>query len=267
MVAMRVSFFFEQGPYGWSESVHNLGASYTQVAIPAFALRDARLALLPGSAKLTYLRISDDEAPRDSVLLNEFAANVGLSPVPNSDPTFTSNLIRISASSRVRRALYMRPAFLGEGSNGDRVVNDPQWLNRYPAWRNQLLDAANGWAVRFWADSDTGLNVQGVDNSTGNLVINIPGAGLAVDTSFKLRNFSANVRLNGQYRITAKTGDLYTVTPNKLAGQTILVYAMGKAFTTSRAMLPVTGCTFVRTTSRKTGRPFASPRGRRGRVR
>lgn len=266
MPAMRVSFFFEQGAYGWSESLHNLGASYTQVVLPTNTLRDARLALLPGSAKLSYLRISDDESFRDSILLNEAAASQSLSTVPNSDPTFTANLIRISASPKVRRSLYMRPAFQGEGSNGDRVVNDPQWLTRYTLWRNLLLDSAQGWAVRFFADSDTGLNIESVTNNTGALVFNIPGAGLAVDSFFKARNFSANVKINGTYRIIAKTGDLYTVTPNKLAGATILIYSYGKAFTTARALLPVTGVTYIRTTSRKTGRPFASPRGRRGRV-
>lgn len=268
MPMMKVTYFFQQNRYGWSESIHNLGATYDAVVAPAAQLRDARIALLPSTAKITYIRISNDLDFRDSVLINE-KLGVGAQAIEASDPTFTACLLRLTAGPTIRRSLYMRPAEFGEGEDGDSIVNQVTWLAAFQAWRSQILNLTNQWAIRTKSTSIDGLQIQTAENTIPGLKVTIPGHTFTNGSLVTIRGFKgATHKINGTYKVASVAGDVVTMN-RSLAGSYAVIAATiwGLAFSSDVSLQQIVGCSAIRVVSRKTGRPFDSPRGRKSRVR
>ena len=267
MPMFRVSYFFEQGQWGWSESVHNLNTSYNAVAADAANLRDARINMLPPSAQLAYIRISDDLVFRDSTLISEKASSPGARAIEFSDPTFAAYLIRMYSSPTVRRSMYVRPVAAGDGQDGDRVVNSALWLGAYNTWKGLLQNEATGWAIKSQTVAGVGQIVTGLSLTGTTLSIIAPGAMWAVGQKIKLQGFKTNPNVNGSYTIIATpAADSFTLSPN-LAADTLEITKHGFAFAWSYTLSKIASVSVIRITSRKTGRPFDSPRGRSGTAR
>lgn len=267
MPMYRVSYFFQQGAFGWSESIHNLQTSLSAVTAEAGALRDARIAMLPPSCTLSYIRISDDLVFRDSVLINENPSSPGTRAIEDSEPPFTAALCRIFASPTVRRSIYLRPVSSQEGINGDRKIDSTGWLSAFNPWRSLLVSESTGWAIKYKAVAPVGFLVNGFTVSDKRLTVQAPGATFAIGQRIQLRGFKSVSKVDGQYRVTAiPSAANFTLDP-LLAVDDPEVTQYGAAFDFAPQLAKITGVNPIRVTSRKTGRPFDSPRGRSGIVR
>ena len=262
----RVTYFFTMGQWGWSESVDNSGNDQFVVTQPARILRDARAKMLPPSCKMNYIRISKIDNVRDSVLINETPSGTSSAFVPSADPAFTAALVRLFASPTSKRAIYMRPCGLGEGIDGDRVVDDSAWLNGFRTWASALADSASGWVVRSKVTDPGGLTVTSVINQLGGLEITVPGNTVSVGDTVTLRKFQSTPNINGLWTVKTVAASIITMSKHPNPSVDVIVDAWGLMSPTVISFNPIISASVIRVTSRKTGRPFASPVGRRRRA-
>ena len=267
MAMLRCTFFFTQGRYGWSEHYHNLASTHAAVAALAVELRNNRLAMIPPTAQLTYQRISDDDPPRDSSVIGG-APWLGQSgTIEASDAAFTANLIRFSSGVLKRRNIYLRPAPFGEGKDSDQIINGPGFFNAYNFWKATLIEEANGWAIKNIVSPGQGSFVSAVGQNTDFLQVSVPGLALIVGARVRLSGFKSPVPINGYYKYAGSGGgdvkNLIPPVPGFVGGVT----KFGILKEVTYALSQITDVQAIRTVSRKTGRPFDSPRGRSPTVR
>lgn len=260
MVRMRVTLFMQQGNYGWSEHYMNSNSTFDGVAAAAATLRDVRVRMLPPSARITYIRISDDDDFRDSLLISEASSTGSASEIVDSASAFTACLIRIFATPKIRKSMYIRPAQVLEGVNSDRVLDAPTWISGFNPWRN-LLIGASGWSINSMVRTGPKVPIQEIVGSGNYTQIEALGLTLAVDDRVVIQGVTQIKGYNGIYKVRATAaGDIYTLLPKRPLGNA--VSSQGFAQKVVPTLFPIAGVSPIRVVSRRTGRPFDSPRGK-----
>lgn len=150
MPLIRATFFFkDSGGYGWTETIHNAGADLTTVLPRALSLATTRRNMLGSTARLTFIRVSDDEVKRDSRVIQiptgDQTARLG--PDASSDIANTALVVRMETASPVkRRTLSMRGIPDGTVSNAGQYTPDGNFSNTFMLWESKLK--TDGWSIR-----------------------------------------------------------------------------------------------------------------------
>lgn len=266
MPLYRVQWFMQLGPYGWSEHLHSTKQSLAEVATEAETLTPFRLKMLPRQARITYIRISDDLTFRDSSLIDENAAGQGLAssqPILNSTAVETCALLRITAGTRLRRSMFLRPVPDAVGDNGVRTITNSAFLAAFGVWRAYVQDPARGWAIKGLDPTLPDLQIVAISAPGAPRVFTTVGAhGLSVGMIVRFRGpWDFGFSLSGVFKVaTAPTNFSFTVEEAAPIPGTYL--GGGFVRRVSRSVFQIQSAFILRVSFRDTGRPFDSPRGR-----
>lgn len=267
---VKVTAFFEMGKWGWSEVYYNLvdiadAASVTR----AQALMTARRNGLPSAAVHTATRISNPE------LRGSVRPLAGQGPgiatwSPTVDWAWSAILAReATQSTHINGRVFLRP---GPETPGTTGVPDPSFIP--PAvflsltpWRTELTFAAAQWVVRGLSTTRPRVDiVGGTLTGTSGTVTTFAAHGILAGELFRISGAPnpPGRCLNGLYRATSiPTTDSVAFTvptgPNVTFGSG--GYVRGQLYVYAQ----IQEVSLAKMVSRRTGRPFDQPRGRRSR--
>lgn len=265
MAVIRATFFFEDvNKHGWSETIHNLAADLTTAKTRANNLMRHRRNCLGSSARITYIRVSDDLVKRDSeVIINPVGDQLSrVGPATQADIANTSLVVRIQANPLARRTLYMRGIPDDCVTNSGQYSPSPSFVNAFDSWAFSLIQ--DQWACRSRDGTTPRHNITSVtqDAVTG-LVTLTTGTphGVVMGVPFVIRGVKVGTALNGTWLPVAIVDTdtlriiLKTILPAGVNQGTIALLGY--------TLAPIIDAKVVRVSHRISGRPFDSPRGRR----
>lgn len=268
---VRLTMFFEQGKYGWTETFYLPNSTLSDALTKGFILRERRRNLLGANATIKALRVSDDAFFRDS-LLQTVPSDLGngLLTWGNSDPAFTALLWRLEGGERHRRQLYMRGV-------PDEVIQIPDPPVFRPAYQ-KVLDAyileikTGAWAFKIIQVPPTvpAIAVANFVNSDPPVVTTGVNHGYATGDNVLIRGVvgfetGAGRNANGRWYV-----NVLTVQSFEIKGRPIPVGSYlsgGTCVKRVYGLVDISNAEVVRIAKRSTGRPFDSPVGRRRKAR
>jgi hypothetical protein len=261
MPLMRITFFYEQGENGWSESLHSTATDTPTLIALALGYSNQRMAFSSPETVMTHIRISDDQVFRDAILDPVPLPRTGqFKPNNGAEAPWVAFDLRLQANPQVTRSLFVRgfPAGQIDGNlpsftpafntlyaryvqyiaqNAFGIKNKDRSQVKQPIYTVSLAGVVNmSVPVAFLANGDT-VQILGVPRSVVPkrfyTVIN-----LVDQSNFQLRGYAGPALTHqGYFRRIA-----YTILP-----------------------INFTATDFV--TKRGVGRPFGVQRGRRAVVR
>lgn len=275
MAVWKISLLFNQGRAGWSESWYSddtVGANPEQVA-PALLV--ARNKLCGSGAYAEAYRITDTErlgnvtvsstgfAVETSALAVDVASNIVLAQVTNG--------------TKYRRPVYLR------GVPDEWIVRSDTRMEVEPSPDarlafNSFLNFLIGEKIGFRTYSREGALGDGVDigrwSETAGLGLTFKCAGLAAVAGDRvmIRRVKGAVpadarKVNRSWYPVALGGDEYALPLSAEDVPSFAALAGGKAYIRRSIFRAVVAGSLVRIASRKIGRAFFAPRGRRSRGR
>lgn len=265
MPLLKATFFFEDDAgYGWSEGHYNTAGDRTACMDAAKTLLPIRVRLLGLGSRLTFIRVSDELVPGDSLPY----------PVPPGDQSPAGNhsdshdiantclLVRIDGNeARARRSLYLRGFDDKYVANG-RFAPDSGFTSRFNAWKNALK--ADGWAVKYKSLFIIPHNINTLvqDPATGRVTVTTFDAhGLVQGDGAVLTRNKGIGAPNGTFPVIGVPSPTsFVINWNRLMG---FITAAGRVVKMDHALSPVNNLYVVRAGKRSSGRPLGSPRGRR----
>lgn len=285
-MACKVTFTFEIGPYGWSESYFHAGEDPAAIGFDVAALELVRAPLLGIGALLTSTHTSNVDRERDAVVTT---GNIGpgdnaelkVDGVSNTDADmpWSGILVEMRNSPSKKGHIFMRgvPDFILQGV--------PPRLKLTEAWKAGFLKYAtilkNGvWSIQLQklppAQPSPAI-VSFTKPGGGNLLMTFAAApGWATgDTVFIYKGTqtgAADFRLpTEEYKIAKVSDTTFTLDKSgvKYAGVGAdgaeLKYAANsaKARKVEFQYLPITAVKELRPVQRRTGRPFGGQVGRK----
>lgn len=296
MPMAKVTFFYEYGSYGWSESLwHTYTSDLIECSTDAEAYGAARAKISGAGVYLAAMRFSDDIIYRDSKFDPQsfYTANPGVpgptSPVPNAvqvvgqvggESTPPANpydavQIRMEGGSLYRREMMVRGLPQSIMSVNFGPVIQGVYAQAFTAWTNLFL---RNWLFR--AKDRAGnhaLNpVVGIVAPAGGLPGGaiVPNVVVAVGNQVQLLGFRGLRGIRGRYYVQS------IAAPGGVGGPYSVVYLNGLSsgneanvngfiqMLTTQPGVPqpsyqaITAVRVIGQTHRKTGRPFEGHRGR-----
>jgi len=279
----RLTIFFEDGKYGWSES-HFYRAPVTdlhQVINDGVILARARADLLGTGPTINELRASFDDVFRDSFInvfnpplqTTLFAGGGSVPPEVTSDLPYSVTLLRLESGANYRRSLYLSGV-------PDAYQLDPnaqygaQWETNFGLWADQLADDPVNQTTGLWGFKALQRPPDVPTFPITGITFGLPTIITAVGNTFTVGQ-RIHIRLvkqtpkkpsvNGFWYVLAKTGDQVTLANSSFAGEAYLGGGIVYDAQTY-AIKPYTDVRIVRETHRKRGRPFDCPHGRLART-
>jgi hypothetical protein len=269
MPIIRASFFYvDDRGAGWSESYHNTLTTLAGVLTQAKSLLPLRVALLGGSSALQFVRVSDDEQKRDSQIFR-VPSNQQRSTtykLNGSDPGNTSLPVRLDATDKVRRTVYMRglPDVLVQ--DGGFWAPDGTWVGAWNLYLAELI--GKGWAIKARTALVAPVNVTGALQTLPGGVVTVTTAaahGLVQGDYATISGVQGAKIINGTFAVVGPTTG--TTFPIQLNSIMPAYTGLGTVNKLAYSLKSIAGGSYPLTVSeRKAGRPFSSPRGRRGKV-
>lgn len=251
---LKCTAFFTLGNAGWSETWFRDGTALVAARNSLQTLVSLRMRLCHSSVTCIGLRVSDTDNP---VIFTVLPVNIVGSATGNRDITNAALFWNAVGVNFSRRQIVTR------GQPDQQILNGlyqgvPPFDTDANAWANQILSDA--WCIR-------------VQSRTPNPIVD--GAG--VDAAGVLTTFASQTWLVGQtlkffrtkdtlgravsgtWKIVASTDDTHFTLRGWTAGRVV-----AKPRVRRYVLVPeqVAQITINRASSRKTGRPFGSPRGR-----
>lgn len=270
----HVTFFFEDSKYGWSETLWDPTASATPEALQATALAyvNARLALLSPNCQLTYFRVSFAQRRGASYLVGvNRGGNISggkTGPVNIfSDRPYSVVLLRLTTDTGYRKSIYM------SGFPDDCIIDTPPYFDpggapgvgAALAKLTTILKASWGVKAKQNVTDQPAIVVPRITVTGPNSTLALAGA-LGAVTNYVHIYGPRNLDLPlGQHGVVLYDEGGLTVDVKNL-GKLGNVYPAGTVTVQPvvPTIVPLAGGipSFVKTTHRKRGRPFDSPRGR-----
>lgn len=293
-----ITLLFDAAKYGWSETYFKQGtiSDADPLVVP---LAQARLKLCGIGVNLTAVRLSQDDVRGDSRLRQlNYVTAIDAGPgagfgddQPNpgggggagrqqvfpavqtpSDFPFVAALVRSESTPLYRRMTYLR-------GNPDTVTrfNDPvlsaAWLLALRELRDYLIVSKMGFMV---IDRSPGSNpIREIDsmivedNAGGKRVIAVTTSnahGFKLGEFVRISGLKLPKALNGTHQVIALDGvNTFVIDGTGLPLGRVLIDGKPVVLHRRDRLAEFTGMEWQRFVSRKTGRPFDSPRGRRSR--
>lgn len=266
MLFPRCTYFFECGKAGWSETYHAYGDFPVLRDLKPWAesLGRARAGLLKSPAAITAYRLSYSDTWRDAIMTNlqPFSWE---GPVINTAFTVmgigASLLCRAESGIFNRRSFYLAgaPAFCG---NGQKYTPSAQFETRFDLFKVELQEKW-GWLatgndpITYPQKTITGYNA-------GTSAWTIGAHGFVVGDTVLIHGVTTMTKkfnATGKVLTVVDANNVILTTP---APNNLLLPMTGWARKQVKIVVPYTDRTeVVRVTSRKRGRPFDVPVGRR----
>ncbi len=263
----KVNFFLKEtdAGAGWSETYYYSSVDLPNVLVKAIVLAKKRLACLPFSVALPYVRVADDAIQRDSLVYVPPAIYGALNqPDQQVDVPWNAILCRLSSGSLYRRQLYLRGAPDSLIVEPENLLGLPSFTTPFNAFLKELSTA--NWAIRCF-DRGPANPVKPI-NQIAKLVtpvkINLPAHGW--NTGDKVRiSHSAYRPVNAAWPIAVVDADNFVLL-NSTVAPPLDIFGSGTAHRLVVVYEPIDQAIPVRQTKRNTGRPFDLLRGRRKRA-
>lgn len=269
----RVTFFFESGQSGWTESYYRVTANHQQAMNAARGLfLTRRLGMTGSNVNCQAIRVTDPDPPRDTLLETVNANNP---QNPRGDYPGLGVHVRLSAGPQYwREQIFRGPpdSWMVYSEALGLFTYTADWQLNFQQFEIQLVNA--GWSLRvFDRVGVPAVKVVDVDRepAASLAIITTDGAhGLVIGQTVALTGIVGRIGVNGQtirrptghYQvITTPTGTTFGVLQSLPSDY---VYSHGG---TSRAVTyayPVISRADVREPrTRRPGRAFFVPAGRR----
>lgn len=292
MPNLRATWAFEVGKHGWSESLVGVG-TYEDVLGSANVYSQLRMKLCGFPVVQPYTRVSDDSVAGDVMVsaqpaivpapsqlntdgtLKDLPGYLKIDPARNGacDRPYSSILLRMQSGEKARRSMYLRGIPDTIITNGEYPEFDDAWKKAFDDWAkhvrekwnfmglDQTVMGANKKAITFVTTGELGRREwvmrTGVDHGLqdGDRVLVRGNKGLHKGTP-----------LNGHFVVEKKTPtEVYLL--GSFGDDRAIITAKGAITKLVPTLLPITSVKIIRCVSRRTGRPFGSPRGRRSKRR
>lgn len=265
----RVTAFYEMGAWGWSENYYTFLTDVPQVRNAAIRIVNFRLQSMPSASRHVATRVSDVAIRGDALPLpSQGAGSAAWSATV--DWGWTAILVRIlTGFPGPTGKMFLRPG--PETPTGPEVPNrnviPPAVIASLALWQSELTAPVSAWAIRGIAASQPTVAIKGF-SLTGNLgiVTTFEVHGVNPGDLFRIGRVKGapNRCLNGVFRAeTVPTTDSIGFTI--VAGATQTIGSGGFLRGQRTVFVPISSSTLIRIVSRKTGRPFGQPLGRRSR--
>jgi len=272
MGRLKATMIFVQGQYGWTESYFKANAS-PDLQTDMDSLKILAVKRIPLSGQQTtidYLKVSDEEVSRDSLLFS-YIANGGNPPHgtsgKDSDVRFTAALIRRQNANHTKTSNLLLRGVWDDVINASGFnSNDTAWRPLFNAFAGELTSTASGWGfpAKDTATSKKVVISNVTQNVNGQLVFTVPATTFAGPPwGYKSKVFISGVKgavlANGS-QIVTPTSDTSCTTVARIP---IFPYLGGGLMTVNTlAFVKTAFADPLRAVKRATGRPLFLSRGR-----
>lgn len=265
----KASLFFQMNAFGWTESYYSLGATLEDVRITAELLAQKRALMLPGTSRITYIRVSDVNVFRDSMLVPLPAVGFGggqFGAQFAAEFPSTAILIRLFATAVARGRIFLRGAQSNTGLDGNRQELNPEQVPFLTAYLAQLANPVQNWAIRHLNPSLQPIPIETIVTNPIDLTVVTQAAHGAVLGDrvriSRVETVGGNPPPNGVYRVLAVTNPTTLLLTPTHPGGDFDIPMTGTLRVLRYIYSPITAAGFIRVVTKRTGRPFDSPRGR-----
>lgn len=260
----RLTMFFQYQSSkigGWSESFWNSGAfgaaGMVANCINLIALRENMTAAQPYIASY---RVSDVANFRNVINAPTTYVPGTAITVGNDGDILTAKLyFQMRANGNYKTGQWLGGVPDSQISNGGRYVPAGVW----PGLANAFFAAlqTNGWSI---CNQDRSVLPKGVTGITNAGVVTIPGNTYAEGDFIRIKNVKGYLAANDIWRVTLPTSSTVTLV-GWVPYVTAPVFGGKRAQATLQKPIlnAIVGCSIVRASSHKVGRPFAQASGRR----
>lgn len=265
MAQIRATFFMRnQRGYGWSETLFSTRANLVEVMADAILLFPKRVNCNGNDVNLYWIRVSDDEIKRDSLVYpvpegNQQSKNRDLG---DSEDANTCLDVQLKAGLLHRRFIYMRGIPDNCITVGGAFTPTPAFTPNFGIWGAALT--AGPWGLKYLNTVNAQVNIAGMvqDGTTGFVTVTTAAAhGLVAGDYVNVTGIQGATRARGVHRVlSAPTATTFTykikliMQPYVAFGQTRKVATTVESFNFAQPL---------RVSRRDTGAPFDRPRGRR----
>lgn len=274
MATFKINLFFSLGKAGWSETWYTRRANIDVALRDARGLAQARAALLASDVNFDSVRVSDEAIFGDSDVIPNPTSTRFNGSTPSDEP-YNAALCRIQATSVYRRQLYLRGVPVGVAKPNSPADNLRRglWLLAVQNFAKQVIDRSSetsGFCLRVHlrgGDNPARYVQRFVDTLTGYDVVffvGVPTGIVAGDTLqiYTVREFPT---LQGRFPVESVSGNTVSILYPNPQPFTYRGRAYGRRVGLGTA--PIDDLKFERFVTKRVGRPFDSPVGRRKRRR
>lgn len=271
MSVCKLTMFFTQGVYGWSESFFREAGSETLQAQMdrALILAPKRIKCSGEGTSLPFLKVSIEGTARD-VLLYSYAARTNTVPTgqsgKESDIRFTSALIRrTSADNRSFSNYYLRGIWDTLVGGTGFSAADPLWNGNLAEFRGTTIAQGWGFMAKNYATSKSKYNIATlVQNADGKITYTtvsdvFPPETFGTKQKIFVSGILGSVLANGVLIVVPSAARVCTT----IKRIPILPYLGGGILTWNQLVfVPTADMQPLRAVLKKTGRPPYLSRGR-----
>lgn len=277
MANIQVTYIFNAGRQGWSETWYVQRDSLSEAQLPVFDVGTARKGLLGKGATLEASRISDVDVFSDSLV----DTTIGNTPASSTASLVRDNpsnawLARVNSGTLYRRAMWLRglpDAWVAFNSTTLLPILDPLLLSNFGLFATKVVQAGFRMRVldKSGATPEKGITALALDIPTNRITVTVPGHGYNALDKVRIRKCSGTnaKQVNGLYTVFAPTTNTFDIFPP--TGKVFLgpiTYAGGGVVRKQNITYPlISSLELIRPAKRDTGRAFFVPRGRRRVVR
>lgn len=211
----RTTFFFTNLRSGWSETFYSATATSLQTALDnSIVLADKRIGCISGPAALNYIRVSDDEVLRDSLIsIPSDRGRYNKDLVDPADAPFSAVLVRLQSGPLYRRPWYLRGMPDNVITGGGEYTPSAQWRGLLNALTIELISGR--WALKAVNKvPPPSLTTAAIPliPFPGQWSFTFPGA-VPFTPGSRARVSGARVTkaLNGVWRVVSSAGNLLTL--------------------------------------------------------
>lgn len=280
MPKYKVTYFFNSGVCGWSESYCNDAPNDQAALVAADSLAKIRMVLCGSDIDMPYIRVSNMDIRGDAILgpgkgYTTEVGKAGLTyirpayPTLKADVAWTAVQFKFSKDDIVVGRTYAR-GMPDDFFTSDRVfVPRLNWINAFTKFSQDIANPANGWCV-YRKPKSTPTNTFKIKTATAvagaDLTITVPaGFTTAAPAPVRISGLKSDLgTLNGTFNMIAHVGN--TLTIEKVFNDPVPTFVAGSGKIQSATPAPLSSLAvdwMRNATTRKAGRPFGAPVGRR----
>lgn len=257
------TFFLKMGRYGWSETFINNVADRATALARSKALAEERLEWQSTQCFLPQVRVSDVSIQGDShIEVFPRGGPGGYVGTKNGENPPVSILVRLDKQDGgSRKHIYARGVPDGVLVATRERPTDEEWTPHFNSWLDKLKDANEGWGWLSTVAPGVGTPITLAEPAAVAVTFTTPAAhGYVIGQRFRVKGMRPSY-WNKEYVVrdvpdVTKIITLHNFEFNPLIIVNGFIHDVLEQFT------PIQRYAIVRTVSRKTGRPFDSPRGR-----
>lgn len=265
MANMKITFFFRQGIYGFSETLWKTGTDLkpeTYFGV-ADSLAKKRALLLGNSSSLKQIRIALEGGTRTYYVYDYPGEGLkGDLTQETSDFVDTRLLVQMTNDAQSKhRNHYLGGIFDSICVNGGDYVPSVNWTARFGQWVAALF--ANGWSWEPQATKTTSLIASVAQNVNGSVRVITEGVLIALPlptfATIRIAQQQGAIQVNGPKIVKVIDGQTFDT---KKRISIFPATVMGRASYATKAVVPIVNAVAMRIVKRAAGNVSYRSRGR-----